>query len=116
MTRDSNGEMVITRFGKLLRATRIDELPQLWNVLVGDMSLVGPRPERPVFVEVVEVDEFLFRIPDLGSNGRFKHVQWLHPVFNTVVFFQVPNARYVFGDLAFWDIYYEHCSYFTKQN
>ena len=32
---------------------------------------------------------------------------------NTVVFFQVPNARYVFGDLAFWDIYYEHCSYFT---
>jgi len=32
---------------------------------------------------------------------------------DTVVFFQVPNARYVFGDLAFWDIYYEHCSYFT---
>ena len=32
---------------------------------------------------------------------------------NTVIFFQVPNARYVFGDLAFWDIYYEHCSYFT---
>jgi sugar transferase (PEP-CTERM system associated) len=45
------GDNRVTRVGRFIRATRLDELPQLWNVLTGAMSFVGPRPERPYFVD-----------------------------------------------------------------
>lgn len=53
----------ITRFGRFMRATRLDELPQLINVIAGDMSIVGPRPERPFFVEqfIKEKPEYAYR-------------------------------------------------------
>ncbi len=46
----------ITRVGKILRKTHIDEFPQFWNIFKGEMSVVGPRPERPEFVNKLKVN------------------------------------------------------------
>lgn len=59
----------ITRAGRLLRKTRLDELPQFWNILKGDMSLIGPRPERPFFVAQLVKDIPLYKVRHAVKPG-----------------------------------------------
>ncbi|PIR89045.1 MAG: hypothetical protein COU07_03055 [Candidatus Harrisonbacteria bacterium CG10_big_fil_rev_8_21_14_0_10_40_38] len=58
-----------TKIGKILRQTHLDELPQLWNILKGDLSLVGPRPERPEFTEVLSKEIPFFELRNLVRPG-----------------------------------------------
>jgi len=73
----------ITRVGRFLRKTRIDEIPQLYNVLLGDMSLVGPRPEREHFVDQLALDIPWFRQRHLVKPGVTGWAQINYPYGNT---------------------------------
>ena len=74
----------ITRVGRLLRKTRFDELPQLWNVLVGEMSLVGPRPERPEFIDALSERYPYFRLRSTLKPGLTGWAQIRHGYVNDV--------------------------------
>ena len=71
----------ITRIGRILRTARVDELPQLLNILLGQMSLVGPRPERPHFVKLHKVLQGLRLAvkPGLTGLAQIRNFYDLHP-------------------------------------
>ncbi|NMR35759.1 sugar transferase [Chryseobacterium aquaticum] len=65
----TKNDLRINGVGKFLRLTKIDELPQLWNILKGDMSLIGPRPERPHFVKISNDENAMFDLRHLIKPG-----------------------------------------------
>lgn len=75
----------ITRVGRFLRKSRLDEIPQLWNVLVGDMSFVGPRPERPEFDEELEREIPFYRARRAVRPGLTGWAQVSHGYGNTML-------------------------------
>jgi len=73
------GDSRITRVGKFLRATKLDELPQFWNVLIGDMSLVGPRPE---------VEEYVYLFRD-----RYRNILKIRPGITDIASIRYRNEE-----------------------
>ena len=78
------GDPRVTSVGKFLRASRLDELPQLWNVLVGNMSFIGPRPERPDFVNDLEQQIPYYELRHLVKPGITGWAQVMYPYGRSV--------------------------------
>ena len=79
----ARGDLRVTRVGRFLRRTRLDELPQFWNVLKGEMSVVGPRPERPSFIARLEEAIPFYRIRLAVKPGLTGWAQIRYPYANS---------------------------------
>lgn len=84
----STNDPRITRVGHILRKTRIDEIPQLWNVLIGEMSLIGPRPERPEMLEKIQAVAPEFTMRTAVKPGLTGWAQTVYHYAGTVEEFQ----------------------------
>ncbi|TSC60962.1 MAG: exopolysaccharide biosynthesis polyprenyl glycosylphosphotransferase [Parcubacteria group bacterium Gr01-1014_107] len=76
--REKNGEKKITKVGAWLRRLRLDELPQLWNVLLGNLSLIGPRPEIPEIAKAYEKQIPYYNVRHLIKPGLSGWAQLYH--------------------------------------
>ena len=98
----TDGDRRVTRLGRFLRLSRLDEVPQLWNILVGEMSLVGPRPERPEFMAELTREIRFYEMRHLVKPGLTGWAQVNYPYGSTV-----EDSRRKLG----YDLYYlKHAS------
>lgn len=96
-----NGDARVTRTGRIIRATRLDELPQLFNILIGDMSVVGPRPERVEHVEkyTEEIPEFPARLQVRGGLTGYAQV---FGKYNTTAADKLKMDLMYIGNMSLW--------------
>ncbi|MGL5354929.1 MAG: sugar transferase, partial [Cetobacterium sp.] len=90
----------VTKFGNFMRKTRIDELPQLFNVIKGDMSFIGPRPERMVFIKELEKTIPYYGLRHMIKPGLTGWAQVMYPYGATV-----EDAKHKLE----YDLYYIKC-------
>ena len=97
----SKGDSRITPIGKFIRAVRIDELPQLFNILKGDMSFIGPRPERPEIIEqyMEEMPEFAFRMRVKAGLAGYAQV---YGKYNTTPYDKLKLDLIYIENYSFW--------------
>lgn len=100
---DEKGDRRVTAVGKLLRASHIDEIPQLFNILKNDMSLVGPRPERPVFVHRLKDQVDGYRVRHAVKPGLTGVAQLEHKYDSTLedVRIKLQHDRYYMENASF---------------
>ena len=91
----------ITPIGKFIRAVRIDELPQLFNILAGDMSFIGPRPERPEIIRqyVEDMPEFVFRMKVKAGLAGYAQV---YGKYNTTPYDKLKLDLFYIENYSVW--------------